>query len=72
LELLKGELVGGNLSILQFVWFAIVAIDCWIKSSAFIEDLDEYLYHIDRIDEFKTQRICLSFKRIIVGGMTKM
>jgi muramoyltetrapeptide carboxypeptidase len=57
LELLKGELVGGNLSILYSLFGSPSAIDCSDKIY-FIEDLDEYLYHIDRIDELKTQRIC--------------
>jgi muramoyltetrapeptide carboxypeptidase len=41
-----GELVGGNLSILYSLLGSPSAIDCKDKI-LFIEDLDEYLYHID-------------------------
>jgi muramoyltetrapeptide carboxypeptidase len=44
----KGELVGGNLSILYSLFGSPSAIDCSDKI-LFIEDLDEYLYHIDRM-----------------------
>jgi muramoyltetrapeptide carboxypeptidase len=48
------ELVGGNLSILYSLLGSASAIDCTNKI-LFIEDLDEYLYHIDRMmmNEFK-------------------
>jgi muramoyltetrapeptide carboxypeptidase len=48
------ELVGGNLSILYSLLGSTSAIDCTDKI-LFIEDLDEYLYHIDRMmmNEFK-------------------
>ena len=44
----KGELVGGNLSILYSLLGSASAIDCADKI-LFLEDLDEYLYHIDRM-----------------------
>jgi muramoyltetrapeptide carboxypeptidase len=44
----SGELVGGNLSILYSLLGSTSAIDCTDKI-LFIEDLDEYLYHIDRM-----------------------
>jgi muramoyltetrapeptide carboxypeptidase len=44
----SGELVGGNLSILYSLLGSDSAIDCTDKI-LFIEDLDEYLYHIDRM-----------------------
>ncbi|MDO4727940.1 MAG: LD-carboxypeptidase [Bacteroidota bacterium] len=67
-----GVLVGGNLSILYSLLGSASAIDTDGKI-LFFEDLDEYLYHIDRMlmnlqrnDYFK------NIKAIIVGGMTLM
>jgi muramoyltetrapeptide carboxypeptidase len=68
----KGELVGGNLSILYSLFGSQSAINCEDKI-LFIEDLDEYLYHIDRMLMNLKRNGCLeSLKGIIVGGMTKM
>ncbi|MEN9928456.1 MAG: putative murein peptide carboxypeptidase [Bacteroidota bacterium] len=68
----KGELVGGNLSILYSLFGSESAIDCSDKI-LFIEDLDEYLYHMDRMMMNLKRNGCLeSLKGIIVGGMTKM
>jgi muramoyltetrapeptide carboxypeptidase len=68
----KGELVGGNLSILYSLLGSPSAIDCTDKI-LFLEDLDEYLYHIDRMLINLKRNGCLeSLKGIIVGGMTKM
>ena len=68
----EGELVGGNLSILYSLFGSQSAIDCSDKI-LFIEDLDEYLYHIDRMMINLKRNGCLeSLKGIIVGGMTKM
>ena len=68
----KGELVGGNLSILYSLFGSVSAIDC-LDKILFIEDLDEYLYHIDRMMINLKRNGCLeSLKGIIVGGMTKM
>ena len=68
----KGELVGGNLSILYSLLGSESAIDCSDKI-LFIEDLDEYLYHIDRMMMNLKRNGCLSsLKGIIVGGMTDM
>jgi muramoyltetrapeptide carboxypeptidase len=67
-----GELVGGNLSILYSLMGSKSAINCNDKI-LFIEDLDEYLYHIDRMMMNLKRNGCLeSVKGIIVGGMTKM
>lgn len=67
-----GELVGGNLSILYSLLGSKSAIDCRDKI-LFIEDLDEYLYHIDRMMINLDRNGCLSsLKGIIVGAMTKM
>jgi muramoyltetrapeptide carboxypeptidase len=68
----KGELVGGNLSILYSLFGSESAIDCTDKI-LFMEDLDEYLYHMDRMMMNLKRNGCLeSLKGIIVGGMTKM
>jgi muramoyltetrapeptide carboxypeptidase len=68
----SGELVGGNLSILYSLLGSKSAIDCRDKI-LFIEDLDEYLYHIDRMMMNLKRNGCLeSIKGIIVGSMYKM
>jgi muramoyltetrapeptide carboxypeptidase len=68
----KGELVGGNLSILYSLLGSESAIDCKDKI-LFIEDLDEYLYHVDRMLMNLKRNGCLSsLKGIVVGAMTKM
>ncbi len=68
----SGELVGGNLSILYSLLGSKSAIDCKDKI-LFIEDLDEYLYHIDRMMINLKRCGCLdNLKGIIVGSMTKM
>ncbi|MDI1304410.1 MAG: LD-carboxypeptidase, partial [bacterium] len=68
----SGELVGGNLSILYSLFGSQSAIDCTDKI-LFIEDLDEYLYHIDRMMMNLKRNGCLeSIKGIVVGSMTKM
>ena len=67
-----GELVGGNLSILYSLLGSQSAIDCSNKI-LFLEDLDEYLYHIDRMMMNLKRNGCLeSIKGIVVGSMTKM
>jgi muramoyltetrapeptide carboxypeptidase len=67
-----GELIGGNLSVLYSIIGSKSEAD-YKGKIIFIEDLDEYLYHIDRMmtnlernDYFK------NVKGIIIGGMTKM
>lgn len=68
----KGELVGGNLSIIYSLLGSPSAVDCTDKI-LFLEDLDEYLYHVDRMMMNLKRNGCLvSLKGIIVGGMTKM
>jgi muramoyltetrapeptide carboxypeptidase len=68
----QGELVGGNLSILYSLLGSESAIDCNDKI-LFIEDLDEYLYHVDRMMMNLKRNGCLtSLKGIIVGAMTDM
>ena len=44
----KGELIGGNLSLLVHIIGTESELD-WKGKILFLEDLDEYLYHIDRM-----------------------
>lgn len=67
-----GELVGGNLSVL----YSLLGSKSSIKTDGkmlFIEDLDEYLYHIDRmLINLKRNGYFDNLKGLIVGGMTDM
>ncbi len=68
----QGELVGGNLSVLYSIQGSKSAVDMKGKI-LFIEDLDEYLYHIDRMMmNLKRNGSLDGLKGIIVGGMTSM
>ena len=68
----KGEIVGGNLSILYSLMGSITQIDCKGKI-LFIEDIDEYLYHIDRMMMSLKRCGCFDgLQGLIVGEMTKM
>lgn len=68
----QGELVGGNLSILYSLCGSKSAINTDGKI-LFIEDLDEYLYHIDRmVMNLKRNRMFENLAGLIVGGMTEM
>jgi len=65
-------LVGGNLSILYSLCGSPSAINTDSKI-LFIEDLDEYLYHIDRmLQNLKRNGMFANLKGLIVGGMTQM
>jgi muramoyltetrapeptide carboxypeptidase len=68
----NGMLVGGNLSVL----FSLRGTFCDIDTDGrilFIEDLDEYLYHIDRMMmNLKISGKLKNLKGLIVGGMTEM
>ncbi len=68
----EGVLVGGNLSILHNLAGTASDIDTAGKI-LFIEDLDEYLYHIDRMMmNLKRTGKLAKLHGLIVGGMTKM
>jgi muramoyltetrapeptide carboxypeptidase len=67
-----GVLVGGNLSMLYSLLGSKSAIDTAGKV-LFIEDLDEYLYHVDRmLMNLKRNGYFDGLKGLVVGGMTKM
>lgn len=67
-----GELIGGNLSVLYSIMGSESEAD-YKGKIIFIEDLDEYLYHIDRMMmNLKRNGYFKNVKGIIIGGMTKM
>ena len=68
----KGQLVGGNLSIL----YSLTNTNSDISTNGkilFIEDLDEYLYHVDRMMmNLRRSGKLEGLAGLIVGAMTKM
>ncbi|MEW7289210.1 S66 peptidase family protein [Aquimarina sp. 2304DJ70-9] len=68
----RGQLVGGNLSMLYSLCGSSSSLDTTGKILC-IEDLDEYLYHIDRmLQNLKRNGYFDNLSGLIVGGMTKM
>ncbi len=67
-----GQLVGGNLSML----YSILGSDSSVNTDGkilFIEDLDEYLYHIDRMmQNLKRSGFLKNLSGLVVGGMNDM
>ncbi len=68
----EGELIGGNLSILYSLMGSESQVNCKGKI-LFIEDLDEYLYHIDRMMLSLKRCGCFEgLKGLVVGSFIKM
>ncbi|OIQ19268.1 MAG: LD-carboxypeptidase [Flavobacterium sp. MedPE-SWcel] len=68
----QGELVGGNLSVLYSIIGSRSEVD-YSDKILFIEDLDEYLYHIDRMMmNLERNRYFNKVKGIVIGGMSSM
>ena len=69
---MEGEIVGGNLSILYSLLGTKTIVNT-SNSILFIEDLDEYLYHIDRMMmALKRANKLSNLRGLIVGGMIEM
>lgn len=68
----ESELVGGNISVL----YSLLGSSSFPNTDGkilFLEDLDEYLYHIDRMmNAFKRAGKLDNIKGLIVGALTKM
>lgn len=68
----SGEIVGGNLSVIYSLCGSSTAIETKGKI-LFLEDLDEYLYHIDRMmQNLKRNGYFDNVKAVVVGGLSSM
>lgn len=71
-QTINGVLVGGNLSVLYSLCGSASEMETEGKI-LFIEDLDEMLYHIDRMMmNLKRSGYLKNLKALIIGGMTEM
>ena len=67
-----GKLLGGNLSMLYSLTGTHILPD-FTNAILFLEDLDEYLYHIDRMmQNLKYAGVLGKIKGVVVGGMSDM
>ena len=68
----EGKIVGGNLSVL----YSMIGSDSFPETDGkilFIEDVDEYIYHIDRMmHALKRAGKLENLKALIVGGLTQI
>ena len=69
---MEGEIVGGNLSVL----YGMIGSDTFPELEdkiLFIEEVDEYIYHIDRMmHALKRAGKLARLKGLIVGGLTQI
>lgn len=68
----EGVIVGGNISVLYSLLGSEIFPDTKDRI-LFLEDLDEYLYHIDRMmTSFERAGVFNNIKGLVVGGLTNM
>jgi muramoyltetrapeptide carboxypeptidase len=71
-EGLEGVISGGNLSVLYSL-LGSESLDSFKDCILFLEDLDEYLYHVDRMMiALKRAGVFNGVKAVIAGGLTAM
>lgn len=72
LDRVKGPMIGGNLSIIASLLGSESQLDTQGKI-LFLEDIDEMLYHVDRVFySLKRAGLLEGLKALIIGGMTAM